>query len=67
MIAVDALLDTPPEAAAIVAERSIDEAEWPLTEWTFANGVRLLLMPTDLAENEVVLTGLEPGWQFPAE
>ena len=61
VIAVDALLDTPPEAAAIVAERSIDEAEWPLTEWTFANGVRLLLMPTDLAENEVVLTGLSPG------
>ena len=58
---VDSLLETPPDAAAIVAERAIEEAEWPLTEWTFANGVRLLLMPTDLAENEVLLTGFSPG------
>ncbi len=59
--AVASLLETAPDAAAIVAERSIEEAEWPLTEWTFANGVRLLLMPTDLAENEVALAGLSPG------
>ncbi len=59
--AVDSLLETAPDAAAIVAERAIEGAEWPLTEWTFANGVRLLLMPTDLAENEVLLAGLSPG------
>ena len=59
--AVEALLETPPEPAAIVAEREIGGAEWPLSEWTLANGVRLLLMPTDLAEREVSLAGLSPG------
>lgn len=59
--AVETLLETPPEPAAIVAEQEIDGAEWPLTEWTFANGVRLLLMPTDLAEREVSFAGLSPG------
>lgn len=59
--AVDTLLEAVPEAAAIVSERVIEGAEWPLSEWTFANGVRLLLMPTDLAEKEVLLTGLSPG------
>lgn len=58
---VAALLETPPEPAAIVAEQVIEGAEWPLSEWTFANGVRLLLMPTDLAEREVSLSGLSPG------
>ena len=58
---VETLLETPPEPAAIVAEQNIEGAEWPLTEWTFANGVRLLLMPTDLAEREVSLSGLSPG------
>ncbi len=59
--AVATLLETPPEPAAIIAEQEIDGAEWPLTEWTFANGVRLLLMPTDLAEREVSFAGLSPG------
>ncbi len=58
---VETLLEMPPEPAAIVAEQDIEGAEWPLTEWTFANGVRLLLMPTDLAEREVSLSGLSPG------
>lgn len=58
---VAALLETPPEPAAIVAEQAIEGAEWALTEWTFANGARLLLMPTDLAEREVSLSGLSPG------
>ncbi len=58
---VAALLETPPEPAAIVAEQVIEGAEWALTEWTFANGARLLLMPTDLAEREVSLSGLSPG------
>ena len=58
---VAALLETPPEPAAIVAEQVIEGAEWPLSEWTFANGVKLLLMPTDLAEREVSLSGLSPG------
>ncbi|MCY3835847.1 MAG: insulinase family protein [Anaerolineaceae bacterium] len=58
---VDALLTDLPEAAAIVSEREIEGAEWPLTEWVFANGVRLLLMPTDLAEREVLLSGISPG------
>ena len=59
--AVETLLETPPEPVAITAEQDIEGAEWPLTEWTFANGVRLLLMPTDLAEREVSFAGLSPG------
>ncbi len=59
--AVEKLIATPPEAADIIAEREIEGAEWPIHEWTFANGVRLLLMPTDLAENEVLLSGRSPG------
>ena len=58
---VDALLTEIPAAVEIVSEREIAGAEWPLTEWVFANGVSLLLMPTDLAEREVVLTGVSPG------
>ena len=59
--AAETLIANPPAPAAILSERTIDTAEYPVTEWTFANGVRLLLMPTDLAESDVLLSGLSPG------
>lgn len=53
------LVATVPPAAEIVSSRTI--AEIGITEWKLANGVRVVLKPTDFMADEVILTGTSPG------
>jgi zinc protease len=61
---LDVVVETPllavlPQPAAIVAERTIPELE--VTEWRLANGVTVVLKPTDFQTDQVVLSGTSPG------
>jgi zinc protease len=54
-----ALLAKIPAPAAIVSTRSIPEVG--VTEWKLANGVRVVLKPTDFQNDQIVLTAFSPG------
>lgn len=61
---VDRVRDAPllqdiPTPGAVVSETSIEEVG--LTEWQLANGVRVILKPTDFQNDQVLLTGFSPG------
>ncbi|CAN5592492.1 insulinase family protein [soil metagenome] len=53
------LLSPLPQPGQIVSEREITEIG--TTEWTLANGVRVLVKPTDFREDEVLLAARSPG------
>ncbi len=53
------LLGEVPAPAAIVAETTIPELE--VTEITLANGVRVVMKPTDFKEDEVRFSAFSPG------
>ncbi|MEO5824812.1 MAG: insulinase family protein [Gemmatimonadales bacterium] len=53
------LLAKLPAPAAITTESTIPEVG--ITEWTLANGVRVVLKPTDYMNDQVVLSGFSPG------
>jgi zinc protease len=60
----DAVTDAPlvavvPEPAAIASEEHIDEIG--VTVWELANGVRVLLKPTDFKDDEVLIRAWSPG------
>ena len=60
----DIVVDQPllarlPAAAAITAERSIPEIG--VTEWRLANGMRVVLKPTDFQKDQVMLSAFSPG------
>ena len=48
-----------PAPAAIVSSRTIPEIG--ITEWKLANGVRVVLKPTDFMTDEIILAGTSPG------
>ena len=48
-----------PAAVDIVESRTIDEIG--VTEWRLANGVRVVLKPTDFREDQVLLRAFSPG------
>jgi zinc protease len=48
-----------PEPAAIVSERRIPEIG--VTEWRLANGVRVVLKPTDFQNDQILLSASSPG------
>ncbi len=48
-----------PEPAAIVSERRIPEIG--VTEWRLANGVRVVLKPTDFQADQILLSATSPG------
>jgi zinc protease len=50
--------DSLPEAAIVSETR---DTTYGVTRWTLANGVRLILKPTDFKADEVVLSGYSPG------
>jgi len=54
----DVLLDEPPVGSAVVAERSRDAG---ITEWDLANGIRVVLKPTDFNQDEIVFRGVFSG------
>jgi zinc protease len=53
------LVPVAPKPSAIVAERTIPELG--VTEWTLANGVRVVLKPTDFKDDEVLMQAVSPG------
>jgi zinc protease len=53
------LLARSPIPATITAESAIPEIG--VTEWTLANGVRVVLKPTDFMNDQVVLSASSPG------
>ena len=61
---VDTVADAPlianlPTPSLIVSEERIEEID--LTVWELANGVRVLLKPTDFKDDEVVFRATSPG------
>ena len=48
-----------PQPAAIVNEEHVEEID--LTTWTLANGVRVLLKPTDFKDDEILFRAYSPG------
>lgn len=53
------LVTAPLDEAAIISE-NVDTVNG-VTRWTLANGVRVLLKPTDFKADEVLLSGFSPG------
>ncbi|MEE8277767.1 MAG: insulinase family protein, partial [Thermoanaerobaculia bacterium] len=53
------LLAETPEPSPVVDERTIEGVG--VTEWRLANGVRVVLKPTDFKNDQVLLTGFSPG------
>jgi zinc protease len=59
VVASAPLLPHVPEPAAIVRETTIPEIG--VTEWELANGVRVVLKPTDFKADEVLFRAFSPG------
>lgn len=55
----DPLVTADLSEAAIVSEQF--DSAYGVTHWTLANGVRVILKPTDFKADEVLLTGYSPG------
>jgi zinc protease len=53
------LVSGKPKGSPITAERSLTELG--VTEWTLANGVRVVLKPTDFKNDQVLLSAFSPG------
>jgi zinc protease len=53
------LVAQPPPPGSITAEQTYPEIG--VTEWRLANGVRVLLKPTDFKDDEVLFAGWSPG------
>ncbi|HZF30277.1 MAG TPA: insulinase family protein [Gammaproteobacteria bacterium] len=53
-----ALVDEPPSGSKVVAER---KRSGGVTEWDLANGVRVVLKPTDFNKDQVIFRGFVPG------
>jgi len=53
------LLSQAPTPGTIVSRDEIKKVG--VTEWTLSNGVRVVLKPTDLRKDQVLLTGFSPG------
>ena len=53
------MISVPPEPAAIVSEKHYDKID--VTEWKLANGVKVILKPTDFKNDEVRFNAFSPG------
>jgi zinc protease len=53
------LVAQPPAPGSILAETSIDSIQ--ALDWRLANGVRVVLKPTEFQQDQVLLTGWRPG------
>jgi zinc protease len=58
-VADQPLMAVVPAPAEIVSEATIDEIG--VTDWRLANGVRVLLKPTDFKNDEVLVSAFSPG------
>ena len=59
LVADQPLMASLPPPAEIVAEGAIEEIG--VTDWRLANGVRVLLKPTDFKNDEILFTAFSPG------
>jgi len=59
VVSDEPLVKTVPEAGEIVAEYHIDELG--ITHWLLANGVEVILKPTDFKNDEILMTAFSPG------
>ena len=57
-VAEGPLVPTPPAPGRVTETENLGEG---VTAWTLANGVRVLLKPTDFQNDEVLLSGFSPG------
>ena len=55
---VPLVADSLPEAAIV---REVVDSTYGVTRWTLANGVRVILKPTDFKADEIVLSAYSPG------
>ena len=53
------LLAEIPEGSQVVAEETVDEVG--VTIWELANGVRVVLKPTDFRDDQILFSGTSPG------
>ncbi len=53
------LLAEIPEGSPVVSEESVEEVG--VTIWELANGVRVVLKPTDFRDDQVIFSGTSPG------
>jgi zinc protease len=61
---VDSVTDVPlmpEEPVATKVIRRIDDSNFGFTELTFANGVRMILKPTDFKNDEILVSAFSPG------
>jgi len=54
-----ALIDKLPEPGTIV--KTAVKENYGITEWTLANGVKIVLKPTDFKQDQIVLRAMSPG------
>ncbi|MFC1725619.1 M16 family metallopeptidase [candidate division KSB1 bacterium] len=59
------LVKNVPEPVEIIEEKTIDEVG--ITEWTLANGIKIVLKPTDFKEDQVLFRAFSPGGTSLAE
>ncbi len=53
------LIASPPAPGSVVATRTIPELS--VTEWTLSNGARVVVKPTNIKNDEVLMTSFAPG------
>jgi zinc protease len=53
------LVPVPPKPGEVTAEKKLPELG--VTEWRLANGVRVVLKPTDFRNDQILLAGFSPG------
>jgi zinc protease len=53
------LVALPPEPVEILSENRVEDVD--VTEWELANGVRVILKPTDFQEDQIVFSAFSPG------
>jgi zinc protease len=58
-LAATTLVPMPPAPSPVVAERTLDEIG--VTEWDLANGVHVVLKPTDFKDDEILMQAISPG------
>jgi zinc protease len=58
-LAARALVASPPAPGRVVSEQTVPELG--LTEWRLANGVTVVLKPTDFKDDEIMVQAISPG------
>ena len=58
-VAEGALVATLPTPGRVVSERHIEQQD--ITDWTLANGVRVLVKPTDYNADQILVSAFSPG------